>query len=496
MGRIARPAGVTAERAYNRCRFVPTRRRKVDRARLHSRSVPGAKRFPDRDDIASLRAEAETLDAGQESDTARRAAGRVVARRDLGKVVFLDLVDRSGRIQLVCQHERVGEMEVDLGDVIGITGRPTRTRRGEPSLAVDELEILSKMRRSFPDTFHGLTDVETRYRQRYLDLLTNEDARRLPVARARIVSAVRAYLDGEGFLEVETPILQPRYGGGFAEPFVTHSNELDTDLYLRIADELYLKRLIVGGLEKVYELSKDFRNESTSYKHSPEFTQVEWYEAYADYRDTMERTEALVLAAADAVGSARVTFRGHAIDLSAPWQRVRFVEALEEKGVWSRDEADLRAKLTKAGVDTGRDRSWSQLVDHAYSHFVEPELIQPTFVYDWPLELSPFARTTDEDETLVERFEAVVGGMEFANAFSELNDAEEQAERFALQEAEREAGAEESEPGDPDFVEALSFAMPPTGGCGIGIDRLTMVLTGRDTIRDVILFPALRSRGA
>jgi len=250
----------------------------------------------------------------------------------------------------------------------------------------------------------------------------------------------------------------------------------------------------VGGLEKVYELSKDFRNESTSYKHSPEFTQVEWYEAFADYRDTMERTEGLVLAAAEAVGSARVAFRGHDIDLTPPWRRVRFVDALAEKGVWSRDEAELRAKLDEAGVDTMRDRSWSQLVDHAYSHFVEPELVQPTFVYDWPLELSPFARTTDDDDTVVERFEAVVAGMEFANAFSELNDAEEQAERFALQEVEREAGAEEAEPGDPDFVEALSYGMPPTGGCGIGIDRLTMLLTGRDTIRDVILFPSLRTR--
>jgi lysyl-tRNA synthetase class 2 len=275
---------------------------------------------------------------------------------------------------------------------------------------------------------------------------------------------------------------------------VTHSNELDADLYLRIADELYLKRLIVGGLEKVYELSKDFRNESISYKHSPEFTQVEWYEAYADYRDTMERTEALVARAAESVGSTKVTFRGHDVDLAPPWQRVRFVEALEAKGVWSRDEDELRARLQEAGVDTERDRSWSQLADHAYSHFVEPELIAPTIVYDWPIELSPFARTTDDDETIVERFESVVGGMEFANAFSELNDAEEQAQRFAMQEAEREAGAEESEPGDPDFVEALSYGMPPTGGCGVGIDRLTMVLTGSDAIRDVILFPALRPR--
>jgi len=359
---------------------------------------------------------------------------------------------------------------------------------------VTELELLAKIRRPLPDTFHGLTDVETRYRQRYLDLLMSEESRELAAMRTQIVAAVRAYLDGQGFLEVETPILQPRYGGGFAEPFATHSNELDADLYLRIADELYLKRLIVGGLEKVYELSKDFRNESISYKHSPEFTQVEWYEAYADYRDTMDRTEALVLAAAEATGSTQVSFRGHEVDLAPPWQRVRFVEALEAKGVWSRDEAELRATLEEAGVDTGRDGSWSQLADHAYSHFVEPELVQPTIVHDWPIELSPFARTTEDDESLVERFECVVGGMEFANAFSELNDAEEQAHRFAMQEAEREAGAEESEPGDPDFVEALSYGMPPTGGCGVGIDRLTMVLTGSDAIRDVILFPALRPR--
>jgi lysyl-tRNA synthetase class 2 len=454
------------------------------------------KRFPGRHEIAAVRREAETLEPDQESDATRRLAGRVMARRDLGKLVFLDLVDRSGRIQLLVQPERVGgEVDVDLGDVIGVTGKPAKSRRGEPSLAVDRLELLAKTTRPLPDTFHGVTDVETRYRQRYLDLLMSEESRGLAVTRARIVGAARAYLDGEGFVEVETPILQPRYGGGFAEPFVTRSNELDDDLYLRIADELYLKRLIVGGLEKVYELSKDFRNESTSYKHSPEFTQVEWYEAYADYRDTMDRTEALVLAAAEAAGSTKVTFRGHEIDLAPPWQRVRFVEALEDRGVWSRDEHELRARLEAAGVDTKGDRSWSQLVDHAYSHFVEPELIQPTFVHDWPLELSPFARTTDDDETLVERFEAVVAGMEFANAFSELNDAGEQAERFALQEAEREAGAEESEPGDPDFVEALSYGMPPTGGCGVGVDRLTMLLTGSDTIRDVILFPALRDRG-
>src|SRR5438094_28907 len=451
------------------------------------------KRFADREEISAVRAEAEKAEPGETLEQENRVAGRVMARREMGKLTFLDLVDRSAQIQLISPEK----VDLDLGDIVGVTGRPGRSRRGEPSLSVTTLELLAKIRRPLPDTFHGVTDVETRYRQRHLDLLMSEESRRLTQTRTRIVQAIRAYLDGDGFIEVQTPILQPRYGGGFAEPFVTHSNELDQDLYLRIADELYLKRLIVGGVEKVYELAKDFRNESISYKHSPEFTQVEWYEAYADYRDTMARTEALVERAAQgSIGTVKVTFRGYEVDLAPPWQRVKFVEALEEKGVWSRDEQELRAKLEEAGVDTERDRSWSQLADHAYSHFVEPELIQPTIVYDWPIELSPFARTTDDDETIVERFECVVGGMEFANAFSELNDAEEQAQRFAMQEAEREAGAEESEPGDPDFVEALSYGMPPTGGCGIGIDRLAMVLTGSDAIRDVILFPALRPRSA
>jgi len=453
------------------------------------------KRFPNRDEIAAVRTETESLADGANADATRRLAGRVLARRDMGKLVFLDLVDRSGRIQLLCHTEKTGELDVHLGDVVGVTGSPSKSRRGEPSLDVDELEILARIRTPLPDTFHGVTDVEARYRRRYLDLLMNEESRRDAILRARMVTAIRAYLDGEGFIEVETPILQPRYGGGFAEPFVTHSQLLDQDLYLRIADELYLKRLIVGGLERVYELSKDFRNESYSYKHSPEFTQVEWYEAYADYRDTMDRAETLVEQAAHAtIGGTKVTFRGHDVDLAKPWARVKFVDALDAQGVWTRDEAELRAKLTQAGVDVSRDKTWSQLVDHAYSHFVEPELIQPTIVYDWPIELSPFARTTDDDDSIVERFEAVVGGMEFTNAFSELNDSEEQAQRFAAQAEERDAGDAEAEPGDPDYVEAMAYGMAPNSGIGIGIDRLAMVLLGKDSIRDVILFPALRAR--
>ncbi|MGZ4348150.1 MAG: lysine--tRNA ligase [Gaiellaceae bacterium] len=453
------------------------------------------KRFPDTVPLEAVRAEAEKLEPGAEAGTTVRVAGRVLGRREMGKLVFLDLIDRSGRIQLLCDTSRSGVIDVALGDVVGVTGAPAKARRGEPSIAVEELVLLGKNRSPLPDTFHGLTDTEQRYRKRYLDLLMNEDARRDTLVRSRMIAAIRAYLDSDGFVEVETPILQPQYGGAFAEPFVTHSNYLDQDVYLRIADELYLKRLIVGGLEKVYEISKDFRNESDSYKHSPEFTQLEWYEAYADYNDTMERTETLVeRAAEEAIGGTKVTFRGHEIDLARPWRRVKFVDALEEKGAWSRNPDELRAKLDAAGVDTSHDKTWAQLVDHAYSHFVEPELIQPTFVIDWPIEMSPFARSTDDDPGLVERFEAVVAGMEFANAFSELNDSVEQAERFEMQAAEKAAGDATAEEGDPDYVEALSYGMPPTGGCGIGMDRLAMVLTGRDTIRDVILFPALRER--
>ncbi|HEX9141073.1 MAG TPA: lysine--tRNA ligase [Gaiellaceae bacterium] len=453
------------------------------------------KRFPDTVPLEAVRAEAEKLEPGAEAGTTVRVAGRVLGRREMGKLVFLDLIDRSGRIQLLCDTARSGVIDVALGDVVGVTGAPAKARRGEPSIAVEELVLLGKNRSPLPDTFHGLTDTEQRYRKRYLDLLMNEDARRDALVRSRMIAAIRAYLDSDGFVEVETPILQPQYGGAFAEPFVTHSNYLDQDVYLRIADELYLKRLIVGGLEKVYEISKDFRNESVSYKHSPEFTQLEWYEAYADYNDTMERTEMLVeRAAEEAIGGTKVTFRGHEIDLARPWRRVKFVDALEEKGAWSRNPDELRAKLDAAGVDTSHDKTWAQLVDHAYSHFVEPELIQPTFVIDWPIEMSPFARSTDDDPGLVERFEAVVAGMEFANAFSELNDSVEQAERFEMQAAEKAAGDATAEEGDPDYVEALSYGMPPTGGCGIGMDRLAMVLTGRDTIRDVILFPALRER--
>ena len=448
------------------------------------------KRFPDRDEIAAVRAEADLVEPGSTDESKTfRLAGRVLARREMGKITFLDLVDRSGRIQLLA-----GKVDIDLGDIVGVSGHPAKSRRGEPSLQVVELELLGKIRAPLPDTFHGLTDVEARYRKRYLDLLMNDETRADFLLRSRIVAAIRRRLDADGFVEVETPVLQPRYGGAFAEPFVTHWNHLDQDFYLRIATELYLKRLIVGGLERVYELGKDFRNEGVSYKHSNEFTMVEWYEAYADYRDTMARMEELIATVAQEVnGTTKVTFRGHEVDLGS-WRRLKLVDVLEAEGLWTRGVDELRSRLEARDVDTRHDKTWAQLVDHALERLVEPSLIEPTILYDYPIEVSPFARTTEGDPTIVERFEYFVGGMELGNAFSELNDSEEQAARFAMQESEREAGAGEAEPGDPDYVEALSYGMPPTGGLGLGIDRLAMVLAGRDTIRDVVLFPALRER--
>ncbi|MDX6441386.1 MAG: lysyl-tRNA synthetase, class [Gaiellaceae bacterium] len=465
-------------------------------APLDSRTMAAPKRFPDRDDIASVRTEAVELEDGASAETKRRLAVRVMARRDMGKLVFLDLVDRSGRLQLICPVERTGEVELHLGDIVGVTGSPAKSRRGEPSLQVDSLDVLAHIHTPLPDTFHALTHVEQRYRKRYHDLLMNQDSREVALIRSRIVATIRRILDEWGFVEVETPILQPRYGGAFAEPFITHWNSLDADYYLRIATELYLKRLIVGGLEKVYEIGKDFRNEGVTFKHTNEFTMLEWYEAYADYNDTMERIEQLVSRTAqDVLGTTKASFKGEEIDFTVPWRRVKFVDALAEHGLWTRDEADLRKRLEERNVDVSHDPTWSKLIDHAHSAFVEPSLIQPTILYDYPIELSPFARTTDDDPTIVERFEYFAGGIELGNAFTEINDSDEQAERFALQQVERAAGDVEAEEGDPDYVEALSYGMPPTSGIGLGIDRLAMLFTGSETIRDVVLFPPLRERG-
>ncbi len=418
-------------------------------------------------------------------------------------MAFLDLEDRSGRIQLWATVDRLGEegmrdlLDLDLGDIVGAAGPPARTRRGEPSLAVDEAVLLAKALRPPPDKHAGLRDPETRYRQRYLDLMADPGAREAVEVRARAIAAVRRFLDARGFVEVETPSLQPIYGGAAARPFVTHHNVLDRDLFLRIATELYLKRLIVGGLERVYELGKDFRNEGVSHKHNPEFTMVETYEAYADYRDVMAMLEELVAyAAREAAGSATVPWRGGEIDFGPPWRRADFRDALREaSGIDVRERADegsLRAAMRAAGLEAPDGAPWAKLVDGLLTQALEPTLIQPTILHDYPVELSPFAKRHPDDPAVVERFEAFAGGMEIANAFTELNDPDDQRRRFAMAAADREAGDDEAAPTDEDFLAALEYGMPPTGGLGLGIDRLAMLLTDRQSIREVILFPAMR----
>lgn len=431
-------------------------------------------------------------------------AGRLAARRGQGKVAFLDLEDRSGRVQLWATVDRLGPegmarvLDLDLGDLIGAEGPVTRTRRGELSVAVDQVTLLAKSLRPPPDKHAGLKDPETRFRQRYLDLMSDSGVRDAFVARARAVAAVRRFLDDRGFVEVETPTLQPIYGGAAARPFVTHHNALDRDLYLRIATELYLKRCIVGGLEKVYELGKDFRNEGVSHKHNPEFTMVETYEAYADYRDVMEMLEQMVAAAATAAtGGTTVTWKGQSVDLAPPWRRLDFRDALREaSGIDVRALAEagpLREAMRAAGYDAPDEATWGKLVDGLLTQALEPTLIQPTILFDYPLELSPFAKRRPDDPSIVERFEAFAGGMEIANAFTELNDPDDQRERFAMAAADRAAGDDEAQPMDEDFLAALEHGMPPTGGLGLGIDRLVMLLTDRHTIREVVLFPAMRS---
>jgi lysyl-tRNA synthetase class 2 len=476
--------------------LLANRRRKLDELR-----AGGVDPFPHSFEgvvpAADLQGRFSDLEPGAGSGERARVAGRLAARREAGKMAFLDVVDRSGRLQLWAKKDVLGDeafarlLSLDLGDLLGADGEVIRTKRGELSLLVDGFTVLAKSLRPPPDKFHGLTDVEARYRQREVDLMSNEESREVFLKRAKIVSAIRRYLDDEDFLEVETPILQPLYGGAAARPFTTHFNALDRTMYLRIATELYLKRLIVGGLERVYELGKNFRNEGLSPKHNPEFTVLEFYEAYADYGDMARRAEQIVSAAAEAAG-----YEGE-IDFTPPWNRETLGGAIADRtGIdiyASRSLGDLQAAMRAGGLDVPeQEETWARLVDHLLSKYVEPHLIQPTFLLDYPVELSPLAKRHRSEEGLVERFEAFAGGMEIANAFTELNDPDDQRARFEEQKAAAAAGDEEAQPYDEDFVQALEHGMPPTGGIGIGIDRLTMLLTGRRTIREVVLFPALR----
>ncbi len=443
-------------------------------------------------------------------ETVHRLAGRLVALRPHGKTTFAHLADQSGRIQLYLKLDDLGADAydvislLDLGDHVGVTGPLFRTRTGEITVRVSALELLAKALRPLPlgkedesGVRHGdLADPEQRYRQRYADLAVHPEVRDVFRLRAEVVRFIRAFLDARGYLEVETPVLQPLYGGAAATPFTTHYEALDATFYLRIADELYLKRCIVGGLEKVYEIGHDFRNEGLSRFHNPEFTMAEWYEAYADYRDTLELTEEMVSGAAVAVcGGTTLERAGGILSLARPFARADFYELVRQHAgvdLASASEAELQARLkTRSVPDAGTFRG-AKLLDEVFKTFVEPTLVQPTFVLDYPIALSPLAKPKRGDATKVERWELFVNGRELANSFSELNDPDEQRRRFEEQARFRAAGDAEAHQLDEDFLRALEYGMPPTGGVGLGVDRLVMLLADRPSIRDVILFPMLR----
>ena len=444
-----------------------------------------------------------SLGVEEKSDEIVTIAGRLVAIRRMGKAAFLDVRDGTDRIQIYGSIDELGEnryadlIEIDIGDFLGITGQVFRTRRGELTISATSWILLSKSLRPLPEKWHGLKDVEVRYRHRTLDLIANEQVRRSFVKRSKMIAAIRRYLDEKGFLEVETPMMQSIAGGATARPFVTHHNTLDIDLFLRVAPELYLKRLVIGGLERVYELGKNFRNEGVSSTHNPEFTTLEIYQAYSDYNQMMSLSEELLATASEAAtGSTSLTYQGEKIDLSPPWRRVGMIEAVEEASgicISGASQDSIIAEAKDKGIDVS-GLSRGKMVELLFEHFVEATLIQPTIIKDYPIEISPLAKSKQGNDNVVERFELFIGGMEIANAFTELNDPLDQRARFEAQERLRSEGDEEAQRVDEDFLFALEHGMPPTGGIGFGIDRIAMLMTDSRSIRDVILFPALRSK--
>jgi lysyl-tRNA synthetase class 2 len=489
---------------------VSEQEREARRARLEALRSEGVDPFPARVGawlpIAELRERYEPLNAEQLAADAPSVAvvGRVMASRSFGKLMFLRIVEGGESIQVSAKKTELDDATfqfiraLDVGDFVRFEGVLWRTRTDELTVDAGSAQLLSKSLRALPEKWHGLSDPEVRYRQRYLDLLVTEDARRIAVVRSRTVSAMRRFLDARGFLEVETPVLQPLYGGAAARPFTTRHNTYDQELYLRIATELYLKRLVTGGLDRVYEIGHDFRNEGVSRKHNPEFTMMECYQAYADYHDIMELVESMMRDIAMEVrGTLQIEFGGEKIDLAGAWPRVPLCQAICEAtgiDVLACEGADsLRAAIREKKLGSGDSPTWATLVDELFSDHVEPTLIQPTFITNHPVELSPLAKRSPEDPRLVERFEPYIGAMEIGNAFTELNDPDDQRARMEEQVLSHAEGDEEAHPIDEDFLRALEHGMPPTGGLGMGIDRLVMILADTSNIREVILFPHLRS---
>ena len=480
----------------------------VRRSKLEALRARGEEPYKLRFDVDARAADLATryseLADGEETSDEVRMAGRVVALRDQGKAVFIVLRDATGDLQLFCRQNVLGESsfsavtELDLGDWIGAVGTVMRTRRGELSVAPTEVTLLSKSMRPLPEKFHGLSDTETRYRRRYVDLIVNPEVRDTFLKRFAIISTIRRYMDAAGFLEVETPMLHPIPGGATAKPFVTHHNTLDMELYLRIAPELYLKRLLVGGFDRVYEINRSFRNEGISVRHNPEFTMLELYQAFADLRSMMDLLEGLVpWVALEVLGTSSIVYQGVEVELAAPWRRATMIELTSEAAgedvSFSRSLDEIRSLCRKHEVPIESAWGRGKLITELFEKLVERNLVQPTFVTDYPLETSPLARKKPGEPELTDRFELIVTGREIANAFSELVDPVDQRERFAAQMEAKARGDEETMGYDEDYLRAMEYGMPPAGGMGVGIDRLVMLLTDSPSIRDVLLFPQLRA---
>ena len=486
------------EREQNTAEVIQVRRDKLDKLIEEGKNPYEVVRY-DKDAYASVIKENYADYDGKTVSI----AGRMISKRVMGKASFAHLLDCTGSIQLYVSRDDLGDenyaafKKTDIGDIIGVKGVVFTTKMGEISVHCKSVDLLSKSLLPLPEKYHGLKDTDLRYRQRYVDLIANPEVKKTFVTRSRIISAVRAYLDAQGFLEVETPILNTIAGGASARPFVTHHNTLDIDMYMRIAPELYLKRLIVGGFEKVYELGRMFRNEGMDTRHNPEFTMIEMYQAYTDFRGMMDLTEKIFCHVADTViGSRKITYQGEEIDLASPWKRMTMIDAVREYvGIdfeATEDVEALKAQAKKAGVEFDDDICWGKLLYECFDQKVEEKLVQPTFVYDYPVEVSPLAKRKPTDFRLTERFEFFITAKEFGNAFSELNDPIDQKERFMAQVKQREKGDDEAQMMDEDYVNALMYGMPPTGGLGIGIDRVVMLFTDSASIRDVLLFPTMK----